>query len=918
MSKFFRRGSSSESENEENNQEEDTGIRIPSKYAKTTTDEFSSEDEGPKKRVVRSAKEKILEDLNNTVVSIKNAMKTNDWTKISSDWDKLNKQLQTQKVQQFLQKEGQTTPRLFLKTVIMLEESAKTALDSAKTKGTKMSSNNSKALNAMKQKLKKVSKQYEKEIEEYKKVPDVSGDEEESESQEWNPDEDSEEEIEPEAPITQTKEEISEEEGSSEEESEEEATTEAKKPSKWFVSGQKQKVTAPEKKKKDETLKKPKAPGEVKQVEKKEEKPVEMTPEEVKARLKDILQARGKRGTDSVKQIEKLQDLLPYAKEPELQVEIMIHLVSSQFDVNKSAASHLPLNLWKGALNNLTTIVTVLEKNPTLVLQESEKEREDSDGDDEEEGEQKQVQGNLMAFIQRLDDEFNKSLQSIDPHTQEYVQRLQDENIFLELAARAQTYYERIGQPKPAAKIAARRVEHIYYKLDAHYAKQTVGDVDLPKEEKKEEKLEEKSEVKEQISSLESLPKVLKQAIISSVDNKELLERLAHLIYNFGDERMKTRTMLCHIYYHAIHDRFYEARDMMLMSHLQETVTHTDINTQILFNRTMVQLGLCAFRNGLIKQAHSCLVEIYSGGKVKELLAQGVTSSRYSEKTQEQEKLERKRQLPYHMHINLELLEGVHLICALLLEVPNMAANQYDPKKKIINRNFRRLLDNYDRSVFVGPPENTRDVIITASKALSKGDWKKCEVLLLELPIWNLVSKGDQVKVMLRRKIQEEGLRTYIFAYNSFYDSMSLEQLSKLFELPKNTVHSIVSKMMISEELHASWDQPTGAIVMHKVEPTKLQYLAMQFADRAAAFVENNERLLDSRMGGYSGYKFDQKTVQQKERWQDGRSDGRTQKESQRRGRDNKGQFTTFQNVGKQKQGGQSQGSGRDSRSGFY
>ena len=190
---------------------------------------------------------------------------------------------------------------------------------------------------------------------------------------------------------------------------------------------------------------------------------------------------------------------------------------------------------------------------------------------------------------------------------------------------------------------------------------------------------------------------------------------------------------------------------MMLMSHLQDNISHMDINTQILFNRTTVQLGLCAFRNNMIKQAHSCLSEIYSGGRVKELLAQGVTSTRHTEKTVEQGKLERKRQLPFHMHIPLELLEAVHLITALLLEVPNIAANAFDPKQKVISRFFRRQLDSYDRQVFSGPPENTREIITVAAKALGKGDWKRCEELLLGLPIWSLMNKSDQVKAIVRR-----------------------------------------------------------------------------------------------------------------------------------------------------------------------
>ena len=137
-------------------------------------------------------------------------------------------------------------------------------------------------------------------------------------------------------------------------------------------------------------------------------------------------------------------------------------------------------------------------------------------------------------------------------------------------------------------------------------------------------------------------------------------------------------------------------------------------STQILYNRSLVQLGMCAFRHGMIKDAHDALMDVQSSGRSKELIAQvylptrtwtsTVPSNRSMyvcpvyrygctvclstchflqglisrhERSIEQQKVERRRQIPFHMHINLELMECVYLTSAMLMEVPYMAGENY-------------------------------------------------------------------------------------------------------------------------------------------------------------------------------------------------------------------------------------------------
>ena len=45
--------------------------------------------------------------------------------------------------------------------------------------------------------------------------------------------------------------------------------------------------------------------------------------------------------------------------------------------------------------------------------------------------------------------------------------------------------------------------------------------------------------------------------------------------------RVRTRAVLCHIYHHALHDRWVPARDLMMMTHLQENIVYADVPTQV-------------------------------------------------------------------------------------------------------------------------------------------------------------------------------------------------------------------------------------------------------------------------------------------------------------------------------------------------
>lgn len=881
MSRFFSQGgdssesSSSEDESSEEEELEEEVVAAPAAgaapggkagaFAKGASafmkgdDDADSDDDS--KRVVRSHKDKKWDQMMAEISNMKNHIKINDWVAIGDDFDKLNKQLA--KAHTIVAKEG--VPSFYHTALIMLEDALEKALENKEAKK-KMASSNAKALNGMKQKLRKTTKTYQDVLDKLRADEGKVEDEDEEDDEDTDEDE-------------------------------------------MTGPGTFMKVTS-------KKLAKQEAPS--KAVPKKEQGPkkiADYNEADIDKKLDELLAVRGRKGTKKKEQISILNQLADVTKRPSKLVELFGHVIAFSFDIHMSMLLPMPVAVWQEIFNTFRRILQTLVDNPELKIEQVEgttvfdttqMTTAEIDEDDEEvfyDAGVTQMTGSILSYLERLDDEFYKSLQLADPHSAEYVARLKDEVPLVNLMQDTLCYYDGKGAQADCSRVSSRIVEHIYYREQSLFEtamqnaikrKQQLLDVlevadkasteaevvAVAAEEKAAEEEEAAAEGEGEENDEDDEPKVMpdlpervaakefaKQAanareafenfmVPRAMKLGEEMSRLSRDIYQHGSERAKTRTLLCHVYHLALHGSFFSARDMLLMSHLADSINNADVSTQILYNRALVRLGICAFTLQLVPEAHSCLMELAAGARLKELLAQAVSSSRFTDRNPEQERQERRRLVPYHMHINLELVEAVHLVCAMLLELPNLAHNAFDPKRRsaAVSKTFRRLLDHFERQVFNGPPENTRDFVMFAAQLLLDGKWEAAAKHFESMTAWDLLPDPTGTRAFIATQMRSEGLRAYLISSHAHYDSISLKELAERFSLPLERTHAIVSKMMLDSEMHACWDQPTSTVVVQRMEPSKLQFLALQFADKCAQLVEANERVLDSRTGSY-GYK---------------------------------------------------------------
>merc|ERR1740139_1805135 len=200
---------------------------------------------------------------------------------------------------------------------------------------------------------------------------------------------------------------------------------------------------------------------------------------EIDDRCNLILSQRGRKGKTSVEdQISVLSQLSDVTKRPSKLIELISHVIAFTFDIRSSMVVAMPVPLWHAVMGHFKRLLQTLVDHPDLKVEYTEgasvvdtqqntqvelEEGGDPDEDFVDSG-VTQLTGSVLSYLERLDDEFYKSLQALDPHQQEYITRLKDEVPLVNLMLDTLAYYDSQGMPTDSARVAARVVEHVYYR----------------------------------------------------------------------------------------------------------------------------------------------------------------------------------------------------------------------------------------------------------------------------------------------------------------------------------------------------------------------------------------------------------------------------------------------------------------------
>lgn len=463
----------------------------------------------------------------------------------------------------------------------------------------------------------------------------------------------------------------------------------------------------------------------------------------VPMRLQEIMGSRGKRRAagDRAESVTVLRKCLAAAgSSVELRVQVLIALLSCQMDVHGTLTAEQLTSL----IDDLTLFAGCLEqlKNADVAAA--------SDA-----GEGMSALGYAVTFaslLTRIDDELSLAVNSCDHHSPAYIDFARVELRLVRTLNRAACtpLLSRFALDETVLwECRIRLLDRVYYRP-------------------------------------------------SIIDLKQLLV----MLYGSGIESVQMRAVLCHSWLLASNGNGTAARQLLADAHIQEHIGRQTPALQILYNRSLVALGIAAFRAGRLFDAYTALQEVCASGRPKELLGQGMPYHHDSRKDHGQgssqgERAERLRLVPHHLHVNLELIDTVFSITSMLVELPQSAAqhaavHQPNPRKVFQSRHLKRILDGHERSLFNGPPENGRETIVAACRALAKADWRQCRDLLVGQVrrVWHDPASIASIEALLEDKVKRSSLLFSLYTMAPSTVAVSVGRSAAKFNLSEEDVRA--------------------------------------------------------------------------------------------------------------------------------
>lgn len=544
--------------------------------------------------------------------------------------------------------------------------------------------------------------------------------------------------------------------------------------------------------------------------------PEELSEKELIEKARDFITGKTKLN-DPRTTLKELDDLISAAKKncsPLCCITLQISVVSFMFDANSGLArnGYIPDDLLVNACERIKKLmsdlkasvvypVSIHELLPELPVETA----------DQETFTRRRFAGNGMVSMlaELVDDEFGKSFQSLDlaevPGV--YAQRLGllPEIMALLVAVRGHMISENQG----SARAASRLLWHLHYQ------------------------------------SSKSLD-ILKQKVTGLLAAENSVDALVEAVFSYGSKKDKAGAILLSAFIAASKGDVVKAKRLM-SADLFDLVAVSEVSLQIQYNRALAMVGVAAFAAGEVKDSYNLLTDICSTGRLRELLAQGVTRQIGNvEKSAEADRAERRRLLPYHMHLNVELVEAAYGLSAMIMEVPNLAkfaATDFSAASRRLGK-YKRQLDSYDRQLFAGPPESAKDAVALAGKALLNDDVLRAVAMVEGMRIWDAMVDGETVRARIIALVRIAGLQAYLANNAGSHKSFSVDALGDLFGMTRQAVTSAICKMIISGDLSGKMTE--NLFVPATVAVSKIAVYSQALEDNLNKLAFVNQAQLES------------------------------------------------------------------------